>query len=164
MNHPVTFDGRIIAHLSATAMEARSALRAGIAGHWYPKGAALASTCDLCTAPIVPTANTPGYATVDGAKRACFKCCAWLAIIAMQVGTDPGLYAMPDDTVRIWCGTLKLRILSRKEGRHNIAGRKTTYHFEGPDGSTWTGTEYHGPTSGNLLRSVRRLRSKGRTV
>ncbi len=117
------------------------------------------ATCDFCDGAIVPTESTPGYAQHEGGKRACFACCAWLDIIRMREGKPIALY-VDGPLVSNWTGTLIMMVLSRKDGRHNMAGKRSTYRFRGPDGSVWSGVEYHGPCSGNLLRSVRRLASK----
>jgi hypothetical protein len=122
--------------------------------------------CDYCDGPIVPVENSPGYATrlTDGLTSfACYACCAWLAVIDMRAGIDPGLYASerrPCEqwTVSIWPCTLTMRVVRTTTARHNLAGKTTTLHFIGPDGQLWTGTEYHGPASGNLLRKVHRLK------
>ncbi len=117
--------------------------------------------CDYCDGPIVPTATTPGYGQQEGGKRACFACCGWLDIMRMREGKALCLYVdAGGTTISNWPGTLRLSVLGRKTGHHNMTGRRTTHYFRGPDASRWSGVEYHGDASGSLLRQVRRLKGR----
>lgn len=104
-----------------------------------------------------------GYAKDGNGQYVCYSCAAWLDVIAMRDGKDPGLYLSRDANgvrVKNWPGTLDMPVTNLRRGLHNMTGTKSTVHFIGPNGSVWTGTEYDGPASGNLLRGVRPLKTK----
>lgn len=93
----------------------------------------------------------------DG-HHVCFACCAWLDVIRMMKGESDALYFDANrGTVTNWPGTLALHVTGKRVGRHNMAGKRTTVYFNGPCGTSWSGVQYEGPCSGNLLRQVRRL-------
>lgn len=88
----------------------------------------------------------------------CYSCCAWLDCIELMNGNPVALYES-QGSITNWPGSLSLHVTGKRTGKHNMTGTRTTYYFVGPCGSSWSGVEYHGVCSGNLLRQVRRLAS-----
>ncbi len=116
--------------------------------------------CFYCMQPFAPYGPLMKYALDEHRNKVCYDCCAWLDVIAMMQGKPIALYHDDNGNISNWPGTLLMAKRAKRDGRHNMAGKRTTYYFSGPLGTLWSGVEYHGICSGNLLRQVRRLKQK----
>ena len=105
-------------------------------------------TCSDCKAvKPVPQNGGTGYATWPNRdhEKICYQCCAVRDRASMRETGRAVLYLAPVKgggwTVGNWPGTLKFPVLSRTQGRHNIAGSRTDVWFK-VDGARWHGVQY----------------------
>lgn len=128
--------------------------------------------CDFCDKPLAPKTHThggTGYGWIGESKAACYSCCGWLDALDMakaEIGdhAQSAFYYSPhNQTVSNWPGTLVMKVTSLGKS-HRVRfcmGRQSYKHqvyFRGPNGTSWSGTLYHTPSAGDLLRNVRRIR------
>ncbi len=129
--------------------------------------------CDYCGAALVPTGCTTGGGVNAAGETVCFVCCGFADAIDManaepgQRGIPVPLYFTPGPwekslvgKVTNWPGSLVMVATAvTRWVRGGFGSKRRTVYFRGPKGSWWSGIEYEGPCAGNVLRSVRRLKS-----
>lgn len=109
--------------------------------------------CTRCKRQITPDPNsvTAGYATRGTSRRKiCFECAAHFDRVYMErhgaidlhlTESTPAHYC---GEVTNWPGTLRFPVLSRKGGRHNIAGSRVDVWFRDHTGARWHGVHLGG--------------------
>ena len=84
---------------------------------------------------------TTGYGVDAEGKKHCYECCAKQDKEWMIENGRITLY-LSDDEVTNWPGSLRFKVGYKKEGHHNMAGKRYDVWFTGPNGKNWHGVQY----------------------
>lgn len=115
--------------------------------------------CDCGHAPSAHSEISTGYGTDHDGKTACYECCAKWDRETMTKEGRHTLYLTKKDgkhEITNWPGSLRFPVLNVRTGRHNMAGKRYTAYFYGPDGKLWSGTRYGDMTE---IAHCRRLKT-----
>ena len=101
--------------------------------------------CCVCGKSIHGDGIGTGHGIDEHGNKVCYECCGKRdaeQLAALEPGTPMYLY-LSGEYVTNWPGTLKIRIIGQRTGRHNIAGTQTNVWFR------YGGRNYHGTQYGN---------------
>ena len=105
--------------------------------------------------------NTQEYGLTRTGAVVCYACCADLDRAQMHETGRITLYLVQRSerwVVTNGPGTLEYRVRERRQGRHNIAGRRMDVWFTDDMGQPWHGTQYGEWTQ---ICHCRRIQVKG---
>ena len=114
--------------------------------------------CSSCLASIVKPTDTlaVGYGKNDNGEKVCYPCCAERDKEYMREHGKITLYLDDKvDTVSNWPGSLRIKVIDRKIGKHNWNVERTDVWFQF-EGNMWWGVHYG---SSHQLINCRRLKN-----
>jgi len=94
----------------------------------------------VCNKDIIPDGIGTGYGTDKNGNKICYAC---IADIDKKDMTESERQVLYYDGMNItnWPGSLKIRVLSKRKGKHNFAETRTDVWFAF-NGHLWHGTQY----------------------
>jgi hypothetical protein len=108
--------------------------------------------CALCGAVCKSHDCMAGYARLPDERKICYGCASLGEALSMLATGKAFLYE-GESHVGDWPGGFALPVVRRKEGRHNMSGKRTDVWFR-----DWCGRMWHGvrcTDNGNYLRCTR---------
>lgn len=112
--------------------------------------------CSNCGKVCVPDGVGTGYARLRNKKKICYDCCGKRdseMLKSMAIGEKTSLYLSKSYIIN-WPGTLKIKVLGEKTGRHNLASIRKDVWFD------FSGNHFHGVCYGrdNEICHIQRIK------